>query len=93
MVQPAGLGNDKRICSLGRNKHLSSEHLDFEVSVEQKVKLYTLNLKIQVWYMKTSEQEIKIWGINIIFECERQSYTRSPVSHNLKCQLNPLISP
>lgn len=43
MVQSAGLRNDKEAATLEENRHLDSEHFDFEVFVEQKVKLYNFH--------------------------------------------------
>ena len=59
-------------CHFGRKQTQDSEHLDSDICVEQKGRLHNLQLKIQAWYMKTSELEINILGINIIFEYERQ---------------------
>lgn len=57
MMQPAGLRNDKEAAALGGNRHWDSEPFDFEVSVEQKVRLY--NLQHLLLHSLKSELNIK----------------------------------
>lgn len=42
MVQSEELEDDKKAAPLGGNRHLDSEHFDFELFVIQKVRLYNL---------------------------------------------------